>query len=145
MPSAIQIASSASRPVWIRDVDSARQPFQTAAAITVPAGQLLGNGQLTTVPKGQRLVIEYVSAWISLPAGQRIVQLVMQSPVGTVSHYFTPTLLATNGPVDLFSVSQPLRLYANPEQQVLGALSRTGTAGSATMYLSVSGYMVDVP
>jgi hypothetical protein len=120
------------------------QPFQAGTLLSVPAGQLLGVATITTVPAAKRLVIEFVSTLVLLPAAQHVVELSLQSPPGTYSHYLTPVPVGRNGPTDEFVASQPLRLYANAGQQVQVALSRTGSNGAASARVTISGVLVDV-
>jgi hypothetical protein len=141
----VQISNGAASPIWVRDVDSARQPVQAGTLVTIPSGQLLGTGTVTTVGVGKRLVIEYASASLQLPTGQQFVSVVLQSPPGTYSHFLTPTLLGAAGGNDVLSVSQSLRLYASAGQDVLVGASRNGTAGTAIVNVSISGYLIDVP
>ena len=58
--------------------------------------------------------------------------------------------LRSNGFADIFSISQPLRLYANPGEDVVVAASRlfnadTGVTGVGSGDVVISGYLVDVP
>jgi hypothetical protein len=121
------------------------QPFQAGTLVSVPNGQLLGVAVVTTVPAGKRLVIEFVSALVFVPAAQHVVELSLQSPPGSYSHYLTPVPLGRNGLNDEFVASQSLRLYANAGQRVQVAVSRTGSNGPASALVSLSGVLVDVP
>ena len=141
----VHVGTTISDPVWVRDAAGVPERFQAGTLVNIPEGQLLGTGTVTTVPAGKRLVIEYVSANFQLPSTQAVVELVLQSPPGTVSHYLTPIRTGVFGTHDLWSASQQLRLYADGGDQVLAALSRTGTTEAVSMSVSISGYLIDLP
>jgi hypothetical protein len=139
----LTVGNTAANPVPVRDPDNpARQPLQQSLDSSNP------NRTSFQVPLGKRLVIEYVSAVSSMPAGQKLLLVTLQTDVSVnqnptgILHFFTPTLTGrdTTGR-DIFVVSQQTRLYAEPGSTVV--LGVTATAG-APVVVSVVGHLVDV-
>ncbi len=152
--SSILVDNNAANPVPVRDVDNpARQPFQASGSTVVNAGFddscRFGLLTLTTVPAMKQLVIEDVSFWGGLPAGQRFLQVTVNNTAGgtPMRHYLPVALQATDisGTFDAFAASQPVRWYADPETDVFACFVRNATAGTGSAHWTISGYLVDVP
>ena len=142
---AVHIVNELDSPVLERDVDQpARQPFQRGVSLAFPAGEGTANAEFT-VPANKRLVIEYVSARISLTDGTLhwfSVRTAAGSSTGT--HYFASISIASLP--NVYTISQQTRLYANPGSTVTIEARRIfnpdigADSGSAT----ISGYLVDM-
>jgi hypothetical protein len=139
----VQVANTAQAPVLGRDVDEpARQPFQRSGVLSFAAGETTSTVEFT-VPANKRLVIEYVSAKITLdePLTWFSVHTNAGSSGGT--HFFAPTTFP-NFP-DGYVVSQQTRLYANQGSPVTIEARRIGIPGQAAAsgLAGFSGYLVD--
>jgi len=67
----VKVYNADTAPVWVRDVDKARQPFQARFDFTINATSYGWAGlSAVTVPARKRLVLEYVSFRMTLPQGQ---------------------------------------------------------------------------
>lgn len=139
-------------PVPVRDVDNpARQPFDGFINVSIPDGFDFGFAELDyrAVPDGKRLVIEHVSALTSLPGGQKVIDIQLD----TFRHGFAwlgADFKVTTEGFDRFITSQPVRLYADSGATVGRApvsvqVRRGGFAGSGQSFVSIRGYVVDVP
>lgn len=137
-----------SSPLEIRDLDNpARQPFQATRTCTAVA-QGAGCSFAIGVPAGKRLVIEYVSLLALQPAGQ-VVLFEIETLINNVSvrHRLPISAPAINmfNTGSQTSIGQQVRLYADPETAFSVSASRAPSAGEATFFFSVSGYLVNVP
>ena len=138
--------------VPIRDVDNSDfSPFQGVAGIFIPAGSLIGQATLTTVPAGKRLVVEYLDGRAELPVGQRITIvrfLADVSPFVQIEHCFgadfQATGQATGGPVDWHTFNHLLRAYADPGTGIEVFVNRSNSAGTASARVNLTGYFVSV-
>ena len=131
-------------PLSVADI-SVRQPFQEFDSIRIPDGQTFANGNLIPVPSGKRLVIQMVSVWRSgvLTPGQGIRTFVGCTVNGQINFYplpFVPTD-ETTAP----GAMQAVTLYADPGTGLEVNVFRSGSSGEERDYVSVSGYLVDVP
>jgi hypothetical protein len=134
-------------PLLVHEVTNpAMQAFQAYVNFSIDSGSTSSSPiHLAVVPPGKRLVIEYATmlgesgsgkmgAWISTTAAGTFAQ-----------HYL---VLTEQGPlfgVPAFTASQPLRVYADTGTEVTGFVIRSETVGTADGYMSISGYLVDVP
>lgn len=131
-------------PLTIRNADNpAFQPVQFREI------QIGGADTTTifTVPAGKRLVIETVSGNGNIFSGQKFLALSINTTnsVGgsQMPHYFTPVFTGTQGSFDFYSFNQSVRIYADPQTNIV--LSRNTTSGNVNIGITVSGYYVDVP
>ena len=146
----VKVVNTPTAPALVRDVDNpARQPFQPNVGITIGDGAPAG-GALLDVPSGKQLVIEYVSASVQLPTGQKVRELRVATLQGStvLSHFLGATFQATVGgstTVDIFILSQVTRLYSNPgTSSVEFSVIRNNSSGTGFYSLSISGYLVNV-
>jgi hypothetical protein len=146
-PSDVNVVNPATSPVLVRDVDRpTAQPYQDTVEITMSFDDTAGTGVLDPVPAGKRLVVEYATARATLTAGQMaVVTLVLGTiryelpviPQGTFgTSIFARTLLAG---------SEPVRLYVNAGETLSVATERTEGDGGASVRVSISGHLVNVP
>jgi hypothetical protein len=107
---------------------------------------------LFTVPAGKRLVIEHASGFVQLPAGAQALYSLQTAVAGTylggAPYPFTP-LDHLLGPAaqagTTFSVSNALRLYADPGTTVIFHVDvETAVSGIEYVFANISGYLVDL-
>lgn len=87
----VGIDSSNNTITLARDPENpARQPYQTSIPINFSDGDWRSGTFESPVPSNKELVIEYVSAYINLPHGQKITEMRVLTGVGGqgVSYYF---------------------------------------------------------
>ena len=143
--SSVLVGNNAANPVLVRDVDSpGMQPFEALGDAGMSPGADNTNVELFTVDSGKRLVIEYVSAHFSIPTGQKFIDVRLQDTVGAPYH-LVPVLLGTRDSRDIFSISQPLRMYVGPGHTVLVSVERDANTGGVFGEVEVFGYLVNVP
>ena len=133
----VTVDNTEANPAIVRDVDNpARHIFQTSTGTLTNAFDPSGFGlTLTTVPAGQVLVIEYVSA---VCQGSSTVPDLLR--LGTnVDHFFvlSPTTFPLEG-----AASQITRIYAGPGTKVNLTAFPTSNGPTMTCNVSISGYMV---
>ena len=117
-------------------------PFSQRLDIVLSSG--FGNGTFT-VPTGVRLVIDYISADIGCAAGGSVLFDVATYLNGAEVESHLPVF--PNGVIlgqQVFSVSSPVRIYADPNSTVTIALLGP-SSGSAGSIVGVYGHFVPVP
>ena len=144
--SRVVVVNPRTGPALMREVDNpARTPFQIQLGNPIAAGSNAPNLSFT-VPAGQHLVIEHVSALVVVPAGQRVMFANINTFAGgsLVFHHLRAesTGASSATPGEGFVTSESLRLYADPGTQVLFAANRSDAVGTGFMNVSVSGYLV---
>jgi hypothetical protein len=142
---AVKIISDANYPVFVREVENpAKQAFQDKVTFNLADGFSEVCMPIAVVPAGKRLVIEYVSARVSLPGGQKLrgFQLFNNLSGDFAYHSLLPT---PTGAFNEYVVGQSLRLYADANTQVSICASRDLGAGNAQVLATISGYLVDLP
>ena len=135
-------------PVLAADTQNAytfpKEPFQQEVTIKFPAGQREAFGSVS-IPGGKRLVIEHVSARLTLPAGQKIFEsriTTLQNAGGAEGyHYLSTNAEGSYSGSDFFSISQSLRLYTAGYAKF--SFFRSDTAQTGLVNATVSGYLVD--
>jgi hypothetical protein len=119
----------------------ADEAFETIYA-NIENGLLKGTSSANqaTVPKGMRLIIEYVSGYIFLPpspSSSTVVTMAVTDPAlglnGAGFHVFPAIKVNTTPQNDVFAFSAPLRMMLHPGASIYFS----GGAGD-----SVSGYLV---
>jgi hypothetical protein len=134
----VTVENTEANPVIVRDVDnSARHFFQTSTGTLTNAFNPQGFGlTLTTVPTGQVLVIEYVSAACQGTSTLAPSNLRLSGPV---AHFFvlTPTTFPGEG-----VASQLTRIYAGPLEKVNLTVFPTSNSATITCNVAISGYLV---
>ena len=126
-----------------------------AAAASCPqpcSGTAFADLPIYTVPAGKRLVIEYVSGFVRLPAGAQAILELVTAVDGTylggvkyseqpLDHVLGPVTQAGNS----FSVATSLRLYADPGTTVTFHVDVETPIASIDYALArISGYLVDL-
>jgi hypothetical protein len=95
-----------------------------------------------TVPAGKRLVIEHATANCQLPLGQRFRALGI---VTSTDHNLIPVHLGDFGGNSHFVMSQPIKIYAAPLENVVVKAARSFFGGSGNCIFSFSGFLIDLP
>jgi hypothetical protein len=95
-------------------------------------------------PAGKRLVVESASARVRLPPGQRAHATISANfSTGVGAQFLDLDFQGTFGGVDVYTTTQPVRLYVNEIGGFFGIV-RTGT-GSVFAEVSLAGYLEDAP
>ena len=117
-------------------------PFQVDVRFSLGRGE--GSKEAVVPPaghEGQRVVIEHVTLAVSVPARQGIVAYVK---IGEIQHALV--LTAQKGWSNpRFRASQPMSLYSvgGGAGMAFAGVERSQTTGSASVYFTVSGYLMD--
>ena len=135
-------------PLAVVSDPAALEPFQAEIDFSINDGDAGASGSFT-VPAGKRLVIEYASASVSLPLGQRLdfVQVITASasgPTVSASHFLTPVFVTDDNTNSEVAAAQELRLYADPSTTVSVRTARNSLSGPGSAIISISGHLVDV-
>lgn len=147
------LASSAAmaqtRAALVKDVNSPpSQPFAANSGVAgFPSGANAITVTLLTVPAGKRAVVEHVSCIDFLAVGDNFVRMEMRYTLGGVSqqHQFVHTRVGTSliPSIDVWSLSQPVRLYADAGTTIQMAAIRRSGAGPGGIECQISGHYVD--
>ena len=127
---------------------AAQQPFAATVGSVQPNLTNVSTATLATVPAGKRLVIEFVTMTGQVPPGQfaEIMEITTNAGSGGISH---PLVIHAQPPAvigdSVFRSNQDLRLYATGGSNVTVLFRRTSSAGQATFFATISGYLVDAP
>ncbi|MGH9824247.1 MAG: hypothetical protein ACREDR_13460, partial [Blastocatellia bacterium] len=146
-PSLTGNGTSAS-PLAVVSDPAALEPFQAEIDFDINDGDAGGSGTFT-VPAGKRLVIEYASASVSLPQGQRLdfIQVVTTSASGPTlfaGHFLVPVFVTDDNTNSEFAAAQDLRLYADPSTSVTVKTARNSLSGPGSATITISGHLVDL-
>jgi hypothetical protein len=142
-------ATAQTRPALVKDVDSpASQPFAFSSnAASFGDFALTLNVPMLTVPTGKRAVVEHVSCIDFLTTGNNFVRMEIQFVTGGVSrrHQFVHTLVGGSliSGIDIWSFSQPVRLYADAGTAIQMSALRRSSSGSGGVECDISGHYVD--
>jgi hypothetical protein len=121
--------------------DPARTAFSGLALPTVVPGQASDSEVVVTVPAGQRLVIETLSARVVLPQGQRTSQLVVFT--GGARAYI-PLFFMAGGGLDTFQGIAQVTLYVEPGNDVRVFWERNSLSASGLAAIGISGHFVKI-
>jgi len=124
------------------DGNSVKHPFQAKLQFTIDDGFSEVCRDITTVPTGKQLVIEYASGVVRVPAGQNLRQLTIRTKLNGdfVYHHLpaTPTNVYNE-----FIAGQQVRLYADPNTAVNFCAARNAASDSGKVFVSISGYLME--
>jgi hypothetical protein len=162
----VSFSNATGIPLFTRDVDNpARQPVFGSCGVI---NQLPTNGgfvscnisftsptsSFSSVPAGQRLVIEFVSVEADVPTGTKALRFGIQTTVGNANTdvgFVPSTLIGTlniNGVnLDEYKVGQQTRIYEDTNATVRAEVLASDTTYSNpySIFVTVSGYLVNVP
>ena len=138
----VLVTNSASNPVIIQNRDStARNPYYSENFCNQPT-----NGycliDLTTVPAGMRLVIEYVTVLNQMPAAGTITSMDLRKKGTNVIVAFLPT--AANPVNTNYTTSEKILAYFDAGETP-EVLTFTNSAAGFTSIATVSGYLINIP
>ena len=135
--------SAAPKATQVIDLDNpGRHPFQASAACTMNPGDLFCYNNFT-VPANQLLVIETMSAFITVPPGQKAYADLNVTQQNGVGFFMPSTFVGNDGTNDRYATMQSLRAYAFPGTTVTAIGSRFSTDGNGSAITTISGYLVD--
>ncbi len=144
----------------VRDVDNPGRativPLTCTAKPTSGGGSgcvLTSSGSEYTVPAGQRLVIEQVSAACQTPPTQVVNDLVLMLTEQAVSTDAPLVLTAQGtegglilgGPYVVFASNQSVHYYADPSTTLAMAAQTTDGSGNTQCRFAVNGYLISYP
>jgi hypothetical protein len=123
-----------------------RHPYQAFVSVAIAQNFLNGFGNLPKVPKGQRLVIDYVSAEINdVVTDLERLQVTLSTTGGGQGG--VATLLGTEA-IDQnirSSVSQAIRLYGDPGTTPQVFVLRNSAPQAITVDVTVTGHLITLP
>jgi hypothetical protein len=97
-------------------------PYQEEVHVGIAAGDDRGTADSSAIPLGQRLIIEYISAFARMPKGQAVWEVLFRPTAGgsAVNTDLLMTYQSTyrNNTYDGLVSSGPVRLYADPGTKV---------------------------
>lgn len=137
------------RAALVKDVDSpASQPFAFSSNVTgFGASSRSLELPLITVPAGKRAVVEHVSCINYLASGINFVRLEIRFVTGGVErrHQFVHTFVggSLSSGLDIWSFSQPVRLYADAGTAIRIYALRRLASGEGGVECDISGHFVD--
>lgn len=136
-------------PLSLAVATAAEQPFQVEGSIDFTDGLINAGGNLFIVPSNKRLVIEFANGSASVPVGQTIPLLSINTIVGGefAHHYLVPVRTGTSAfsLKDIFIFSQQMVFHADPGTTVFLSAQRGSDTGFGEITFSISGRLVDVP
>jgi hypothetical protein len=145
----VGINNAASSPVPVRDVENpARQAVGANTSCTFPANAGTCNFTLFSVDSQHQLVIEYASAVVFMPTGQKLnfLYLFRHLNGSGISDYLAPSYEADDGSLARAMASVQMRAYADPSTDVVGTCQKNDNGPSSTAcFVSFSGYLVNAP
>ena len=147
---AISRSAQAAEPSGIQNVSQFNPPFRRSVGLFMDSGVIFDARQFA-LPAGKTLVVEFVSATTSMPAGEQPILLRISSlePIRLRATSEQDLLWNFVGPVngqrDFFIASQQIRLYAVEGELIEIAASRNASEGFASISVNVTGYLVTTP
>ncbi|MGB7068150.1 MAG: hypothetical protein WBD22_01530 [Pyrinomonadaceae bacterium] len=142
----VNVGSSTADPVWVRDVNDARQPYLSQTFADFAAGSPTASGNFSTVPPGKRLVVEHVSVYGGIPAGQKLFALITRENNTNHAVVLHPQAnFPAFGGSDQFVASEEMKLYFDAGATPGAFANRNSTTGGGNLIFAISGYLVDVP
>ena len=139
------IINDAAHPVPVVDVGTpapSAEPFQHNVSSSVTGSLSL------PVPEGKRLVIEFYSgtAATPVPCAMAAMRIRTDVPEGPMQHSLLAVPVALGEPSDFnhYTISQQVRLYADPGTSVQFAAATLPTCPGTSFLGVVSGYLIDV-
>jgi hypothetical protein len=144
----VNVTNDATSPVPVLNVNDAMEPFQMRLSFNINAGSTQNQIDLP-VPVGKRLIFEHASSRVQGPTGQQYIAQIQTSvfPNGSTRgvHWLVLTLQMNIPGLDIYTASQPMRIYAEPSTpSSLFIVTRSTSTGTAFAEVTISGYLVDL-
>lgn len=121
----------------------ARQPFQREV-FTSSFNTIL---PVFTVPAGQRLIVDFVSAEAIVPRGQMVngvfVCVQANANLSRFCHVIGATSHGPSGGLDVFIAAQQMELFVDPGQELVVYTVSDTTSGDAS--ISLTGHLLNSP
>lgn len=138
----MQLDSSPTKPIYVRDADQAnRQYFQWTGELVLTPGQ--GDGRLGLDVGAKRFVIQTISASARLPRGQAVPALQITTSLGRVmAPFFVPLMhVATTATHEQLVVFQPATLSVDARSAVTICVPRSAADGEGRVQVTLSGFL----
>jgi hypothetical protein len=132
-------AVAQSTPTGPRPFQIQRNFFTTTSTFSEP---------IFTTPPGTMLVIEHLSASVTVPPGQKVLGISMVASIGSgqpfVQHWAPLAAQGASQFSDFYIVSQPIRAHSGPNQTVFlsGIRNNASAGGQITVLANITGYLV---
>jgi len=142
----VSVINTPKNPLPVGDVQNpAFNPFQVERRFSLGRGE--GAAEAVLPPVGnedQRVVIEHITVDASVPRSQGIVAYIK---LGEIQHALVLTRQEGWSSSPRLRASQPIKLYSvgGGDGLAFAGVERSHTTGSASVYFTVSGYIVDLP
>ena len=137
----VNIANSLNSPIPVTLVSTAGQPFQRDFTVTITNNSDSGDGNVTTVPAGKRLVIEYASVYCSVvPPGNSAAAYFVTSVGGNAGVHVLPVVTVQGG-LTFILTGQQVRWYADQLTDVTAHVNRSFTNGFTPCAITISGFL----
>ena len=148
----VNVTNNESNPVPVSVVKTLPQAIQISYAENLNEPLLGPPSQVIyTVPAGFQLVIEYMELRGSMYSGEAArggIYTTVNSNMELHSIMTPPAMYLLDGtPLSngTITAGQMVRIYADPETDIVGQLSRTDGTGHAFIVLVINGYLQPVP
>lgn len=154
----VTIVNGPRSPIPVEMRDPTIEAYQGSAQVVMFPYESTNNfSPGPIVPAGKRLVIEYVSARTQLPGSETLLEAGILTNLDGKwgpSHYLVPTSTASSGGWRYFSMSHPIRMYADADATMgpfgspvrLSAKRSESVSGhGAVVQFTISGYLIDLP
>lgn len=144
----VTVDNDAANPIPVLPMNGAVQPFQRTLNVQIAYPDDRGHAELEIDEEGKRLVIEHVSARVEGAVGQQYSAWVTCGAQYWLVLTHQITWESGGDAWDIFHANQPLRAYVNGSGKIhFEVLRRVPVLDELPVdsYLTVSGYLVDLP
>ena len=119
------------------------QPHQQQIDIPIYSGAA-GAAIPVPLPDGKRYLIEFVSAFATVPSGQRLRVSLATTVNGITANYYVPITSreTSSDTTDAIEGAQLTRVYADGVMTI--SVIRMNSAGPVSVSVSISGHLVDI-
>ncbi|HUI85357.1 MAG TPA: hypothetical protein VL240_14105 [Candidatus Binatia bacterium] len=141
---AMGVITLLSSPARADDDRRPAAPYQQEIHVGIPAGAGEGFAFSPQIPSGMRLIIEHISAFASLPQGQRTSEIYVTTTAAgsSIHHDIFLTYQATASGYDTLAFTDPAKLYADPGSSVSVGVFLNSLAGPSDVWVKISGKLV---
>ena len=143
-----------SGPTEVINLDNpALQPEQIHEIMSFSSGTHVQRKVIYQVPLNKRFVLEHISAYYATTDGSISMRAIIEVSETSNCPSFpkfrhilqVPQLTQTSPTIYNYIVSQPMRLYVEPEDYLCIHLNRSGDFNTRDVEVLLSGYLVDLP